>query len=155
MLWWIEPEIWVRTRLLKLAAGFLSWFSKLNCLIVCLSTELLSKNTQPPFSLYSILAARAELLKISSQPQTSPSQFWEGSWLINKNNSRAICVLLISLLRTPWVSYGDPFHEWTCAGDGGSASFASLSFQIRRRMRNVIYASSVVQLKPLLNIQPH
>ena len=32
-----SPEIWVRTRLVKSAAGFLPWFSKLNCLIGCLS----------------------------------------------------------------------------------------------------------------------
>ena len=46
------------------------------------------------------MAARAELFKMSSQPQTAPSQFWEGSWLTNNNNSWAIYVLLISLVQT-------------------------------------------------------
>ena len=90
-------EVWVRTRLLKSAAGFLPWFNKLNCLIGCLSAELLKKSTQPPFSLYPIWAAWTELLKISSQPQTAPTQFWEWSWLTNNNNSWAIYFLLISL----------------------------------------------------------
>ena len=93
-------EIWVRTRLLKSGAGFLPWFSKLNCLVGCLSAELLKKSTQPPFSLYPILAAWTELLKISSQPQTAPTQFLEWSWLTNNNNSWAIYFLLISLLIT-------------------------------------------------------